>query len=137
MTGNNGHDDFQPFLYSFLKSIETFRGSMSEYKQKTVQTSNGYGLNNIIKEFYGSNSTSIDGLIDKFVSEPYRPYVKGFKNLPWPQAVDIFSAVLKGYGENKTTGEVLIELLEHKVKEKGEAIKNSFGEKLRETFLHR
>lgn len=137
MTGNNGHDDFQPLLYSFFKSIDTFRSSMSEYEQKTAQTPNGYGLNDIIKEFYENNNAPLDGLIDKFVPERYRLYAKGFKNLPWPQAVDLISTILKGYGENKTTEEVLMGLIGQKVREKGEAFRDSVGERIRETFSHR
>lgn len=123
MTGENNQNEFLSLLYSFLNGAGTFNSSLTEYKEKFAGKSNGDAVKEALKEFQDKYDLSVDGMIDSFLPEKYKPVARVAKNWPWSFTVDIFSAMLKEYGKDgsggyKTSGDVLRDFLTEKLRNK-------------------
>jgi hypothetical protein len=123
VTGENNQNEFLSLLYGFLNGAGTFNSSLTEYKEKFAGKSNGDAVKEALKEFQGKYDLSIDGMIDSFLPEKYRPVARVAKNWPWSFTVDLFSAMLKEYGKDglggyKTSGDVVRDFLTEKLRNK-------------------
>lgn len=115
--------DFLSIFYSFFNSATTFGNSMKEYEQRFEGKNYEQVIKETLGDIQGKNSVSVDKLIDSFVPEKYQPVVRVAKNWPWPQTVDLLSAMLKEYGKDgksgyKTTGDVVRDIFIEKLRDK-------------------
>jgi len=123
MTGENNQNEFLSLLYGILNGAGTFNSSLTEYKEKFAGKSNGDAVKEALKEFQDKYDFSVDGMIDSFLPERYKPIARVAKNWPWSFTVDLFSAMLKEYGKDgsggyRTSGDVLRDFFIGKLRNK-------------------
>ncbi len=82
--------------------------------QAYEQRQNGVNFLGILTELLSQATSKYElsyGGLMKYVPEDYRPFLEAFRDIEWPKVVDMGAKIVKEYGKDSKTEDVVNRLL--------------------------